>query len=213
LAEIHEVRRLGGRDSTFRSADQTAAALFWHCAPPGLWTELAGAMLGRVGDIDLLTRGIALVAYSVGQARALVATQTAQRPMPRPVEFIRGTAPSRRAANSLDPEWEPLARSTRKDGYPSATCVIGGTVAGLLRALLGNDGHPISLTHEVLGVTRSIPNFTAMLQEIEDSRIWCGTHVRSIAVESTELGLALARELYRTEASPSSSLTSPDSRA
>ena len=197
LADIHEVRRLGRRDSAFRTADQTAAALFWHCAPVSLWAEAAGMVLGQAGDADNLTRGLALISRALSQVPGVMAAQGARRPTPRPIEFIRGTAPSRLAAISIEPAWEPLVTSKHDAGYPSISCLRTGTVAGLLRAIMGGDGSAISLINTELGLTRSFANLTSMLQEVEDAKVWAGTHLRPVAVESTELGLRLGASIVR----------------
>jgi hypothetical protein len=64
----------------------------------------------------------------------------------------------------------------------------------MLRAMMQGDELEVSVTYPIeYGLTRRFHSITQMLQESEDARMWAGSHLRTTAVESTELGLQLAR--------------------
>jgi len=77
--------------------------------------------------------------------------------------------------------------------YPCAHCIQSGSVAGVVKAVLGSDEIPeIAMTSPTApGVTRRWTNMTALTDEIASARIWAGFHYRF----STRVGTNMGRQV------------------
>jgi hypothetical protein len=194
IADIHEVRRLGARVTRARTGDQTAAAIFWNASASAPWCAAARAAASRAGgdshDAEVL---VASVEKMVALSHQLARHFKERTWHPRPRELIRGEAQSLLAA--FDADWEPLLASPSDSESPCGPCVAAGAAAAILRGMLPDDDElEISVTYPIeYGLTRRFGSITEMLQECEDARMWSGLHLRTTVVESTELGLELAR--------------------
>src|SRR5687767_3382905 len=71
VRDVEEVRRKGRRQGEGRTADQTAAAIFWSGNPLFPWVEVARFLAGRGGEDALAARAISGVATAVGRAVTL----------------------------------------------------------------------------------------------------------------------------------------------
>ena len=192
VADVAEVRRIGARTSRMRTSDQTAAAIFWGAPPLVPWMAAASeaARLARLDARHVKMR----VAIAVDHARRMALRIGERLRYPTPQALIRGHAPSRIAAMHVDPHWEPLLSANLRSEAPCAECVAAGAVVATLRALLDDDRLALEATFPpACGVVRRFRTLTEMLQECEDAQVWAGLHLRATVVESTELGLRLAR--------------------
>ena len=188
IADVQEVRRLGARNSRERTADRTAAAIFWQGAPIVPWSEAAHAV-ARAGEFDAARTAlvIASVSSAIAEAHVLAARLKQSIARPRPEALIRGHAAS--GLTRLDPAWESLLKPPDDSEAPSIGCVAAGAAVGVLMGLLAEDAVTVCVTDR--GLTRRFASLMAMLQEAEDAHIWAGVHLRATVVESTELGLLL----------------------
>ena len=194
VADVAEVRHIGGRASRARTSDQTAAAVFWGAPPLVPWIA-AAAQAARVTGLDarhVKTR----VAIAVDHARRLALRIGDRILYPTPQALIRGQAASRIAAMHVDPAWEPLLTAQLRSEAPCAECVVAGAVVAILRDVLEDDRLLLeAIFPQARGVARRFQTLTQMLQECEDAQVWAGLHLRATVVESTELGLRIGRDL------------------
>ena len=198
--DIEEVRRLGGRDSTARTADQTSAAIFSLMKGSELWNAAARAAVDANRPSTLSTARIfALLNMAMTDANIAGWAVKKKYLRWRPITAIRT------ASENPDTRWEPLLITPAHPDYVSGHCITAGAAARTLSLLFGNDGVPFSATFGGnLGLTRSYEGFSAAEQELLNARIWAGIHTRSADEDGTRMGrrigdLAVMRVLRPVE--------------
>jgi hypothetical protein len=192
--DYNEIKALGGRTNTQRSAAQTEIARFWEATGPEIYYPLARAVALQPGR-DVTQNARLLAAVSIAMDDALVAIFDAKYAYNfwRPVTAIRNGDKDGNDATERDPTWTPLIDTPLHPEYPCAHCVVGASLGAVLQAEIGNGPMPrLSTTSPTApGVTRSwasIPEFT---QEVANARIYDGVHFRN----STEVGAAMGRKV------------------
>lgn len=184
--DLDEVKRLGGRHSTERTADQTAAAIFWagNEIPP--LNAVARAMsLARKLSIHENARLFALTHMAAADAFIVAFRIKYQENAWRPITAIRAGYGS----VAPDPNWESLLITPPHPDYPSAHCIAAGAIAQVLRDVFGSD--EVRFSHVFppgLGMMRSYTNLSQIEKEMEDARVFAGIHFRRTNEHSTELG-------------------------
>jgi hypothetical protein len=200
LRDLAEVAALGGRDSTRRSADQTAAALFWNSGEDGDINELfkafvdahklslvESARLQALSSLAVFDSGVVQVAFKDKYQHW------------RPYNAIRGrfADPSVRSDT-----WEPLARNNPNPDYPSG----GGIGAGLTERLflLADPGGSVPLVwlNTSTGQTRQWPSPQALATEFQMARVWAGLHFRTAVETGASIGRAVFDKVAATQLTP-----------
>lgn len=205
--DLNEIKRLGGRHSTERTADQTAVALFWSGNEiPQLNAVARAVSQARKLSMHENARLFALVHTAAADALIVSFRIKYQENAWRPITAIRagygGVAP--------DVNWESLLITPPHPDYPSAHCIAAGAVAQVLRDLFGSDEVKFSYVFPPgLGMMRSYTSLAQIEKEMEDARAFAGIHFRSTNEHSTELGrrvgaYAVANHLRPTAASRAS---------
>ena len=184
--DLDEIKRLGGRHSTERTADQTAVALFWSGNEIPQLNAIARAA-SQAGKLSMQenARLFALVHAAAADALIVSFRIKYQENAWRPITAIRagygGVAP--------DPNWESLLITPPHPDYPSAHCIAAGAVAQVLRDYFGGDEVKFSYVFPpALGMMRSYTSLAQIEKEMEDARAFAGIHFRSTNEHSTELG-------------------------
>lgn len=75
--------------------------------------------------------------------------------------------------------------------YPSGHSTVSGSAAYILAATFG-ENTAVSVTSEIRPGTRSFPNFSAVVAEIADARVFGGIHFRTSCVRGNALGQTVA---------------------
>jgi hypothetical protein len=184
--DLDEIKRLGGRHSAERTADQTAVALYWSGNEiPQLNAIARAASQARKLSIQENARLFALAHMAAADALIVSFKIKYVANAWRPITAIRagygGVAP--------DPNWESLLITPPHPEYPSAHCIATGAVAQVLRDLFGSDEVKFSYVFPPgLGMMRSYTSLTQIEKEMEDARTFAGIHFRATSEHSTELG-------------------------
>ena len=201
--DLDEVKRLGGRHSTERTADQTAVALFWSGNEvPQLNAVARAASQARKLSMQDNARLFALTHMAAADALIVSFRIKYQDNAWRPITAIRAGYGSM----DPDPNWESLLITPPHPDYPSAHCIATGAVAEVLRNLFSSDEVNFNYVFPPgLGMMRSYRSLTQIEKEMEDARVFAGIHFRSTDEHSTELGrrvgaFAVANHLRPTEA-------------
>lgn len=184
--DLDEIKRLGGRHSTERTADQTAVALFWSGNEiPQLNAVARAASQARKLSMHENARLFALTHTAAADALIVSFRIKYLENAWRPITAIR--AGYGRVAP--DPNWESLLITPPHPDYPSAHCIAAGAVAQVLRDLFGSDEVNFSYVFPPgLGMMRSYTSLAQIEKEMEDARVFAGIHFRSTNEHSTELG-------------------------
>jgi hypothetical protein len=88
--------------------------------------------------------------------------------------------------------------------YPCAHCIQSGSVAGVVKTVLGTMDIPeIAMASPTApGVTRRWTNMTAFAEEIASARIWAGFHYRFSTRVGTEMGYQIGEYVVKNVMQP-----------
>jgi hypothetical protein len=201
--DFDEVRSVGARNSTTRTADQTAAAIFWTVQTAVPWHAAARAASVTKGlSLSENARLFALLSVAGADSQIIAFEEKYNRPHWRPITAIRAAADLNIAALRGDIGWEPLLVTPPHPEYPSAHAIFSGAAEAVLRGFFGNDAVEISVTAPgPFGVTRSYRKFSELTAEVDNARVWGGIHFRSADADGSEIGRKISEVALREFAS------------
>ena len=193
-ADYNEIKELGGKTSSKRSAEQTETARFWLMVGPQAYHPLARQMvLERHLDLVDSARFMALFAVTLTDAYIAVFDAKYHYEFWRPVTAIRNGDLDGNPATPPDATWQPLDATPMHPEYPCAHCILSGAARVVLESLA--EGRPMpefSLTSSTApGVTHRWSNLEEFTAEVANARIWAGFHYRF----STRVGTGLGRQV------------------
>jgi hypothetical protein len=193
-ADYNELKDYGGQSSTKRSAQQTEIARFWLVGPPVAYQPFVRQLVSTK-QMDIVDSARFMTLVSVGLTDAIIAVLDAKYHYNfwRPITAIRNGDADDNPATDREATWQPIAPTPMHPEYPCAHCIQSGSVAGVVKAVLGSDEIPeIAMTSPTApGVTRRWTNMTALTDEIASARIWAGFHYRF----STRVGTNMGRQV------------------
>lgn len=187
--DYDEVKSVGARQSSTRSADQTAAAVFWTVQTAVPWHAAARAVSAAKGlSVSDNAKLFAMLSMATADSQIVAFAEKYRRPHWRPITAIRAGV-SADGGNTLlerDAKWEPLIGTPPHPEYPSAHAAFSGAAEVVLRAWLGGDDVEVSVTNPPL--TRTYRRLSQISEEVENARVWGGIHFRSADRDGTEVG-------------------------
>src|SRR5262245_7143788 len=197
--DFDEVKSARAGTSTTRTADQTAAAIFWVAQTGVPWFAAARAdsTAKNLSTTDN-ARLFAMLAMATADSQIIGFDEKYKRLHWRPVTAIRAAAHPNIATVKCEPNWEPLIVTPPQPDYPSTHCIFSGAAEAVLRAFFGSDDINVSVTFPVpLGVTRTYRKFSEMAQEVENARVWGGIHFRSADRDGSDVGRKIGTMVVR----------------
>ena len=192
--DYNEVKSLGARTGSERTAEQTDVARFWEATLPSIYHGVVRSVADQPGrEITANARLLAAIAQGMDDALTAVFDAKYHYNFWRPVTAIRNGELDGNAATAPDPQWLPLIDTPMHPEYPCAHCILAGTVGTILKAEAGDGPMPeLSTTsYMVAGVTRRWKSSEEFIQEVSNGRIYDGVHYRN----STETGTAMGRRV------------------
>ncbi len=197
--DFAEVKRVGKRDSATRTADQTAAAIFWTVQTAVPWHAAARAASAAKGlSVSDNARLFALLSMATADSQIVAFDEKYKRPHWRPVTAIRAAANLNVAPLEGDPNWEPLLGTPPHPEYPSAHAVFSGAAETVLKGFFGTDVVRFSVTSPpIFGVTRTYSRFSEMAEEVDNARVWGGIHFRSADKDGSAVGRKIGEIVMR----------------
>jgi hypothetical protein len=187
--DYEETGDLGRADSTSRTAEQSATALFWSPSATALWSanvrSLAAAM-------DFLTAarfeaiGIAAVTNSVIACWDAKFTYMFWRP----VTAIRAGDTDGNPDTEPDPAWTPFIATPAHPEYPAAHATVGAGALGFYTVWFRTDQLALDFKGNG-GAVRHYESVAEVEAEEGNARVWGGMHWR----HSTEVGAKLGRKV------------------
>jgi hypothetical protein len=191
--DYNEVKSLGGKASTARTADQTEMARFWFQGAPA-WSRLARAVI-EVRDLDAWDSARLMGLMSLAMADSYVVGFKIRYvyDLWRPITAIREGDADGNDATVGDPSWDSLQNTPPVSDYPSTMSLNSGAAAAALAGGLGTDQVSFKVTSgpPFPDITRSFTSFSQAAREAADSRVYAGIHFRT----ACEDGLALGRKI------------------
>lgn len=192
--DFNEVKALGGRNSTSRSAEQTEIARFWEFSLPAIYHGLVRSVASAPGR-DVLANARLYAVTSQVMDDALISVMDAKYHYNfwRPITAVRNGDIDGHGATERDPTWVPLIDTPAHPEYPCAHCILAAAVGTTLKAQIDAlPGWELSTASPTAkGATRRWASVDALMREVANARIYDGVHYRN----STEVGLAMGRRI------------------
>jgi len=198
--DFNEVKALGARNGSSRTAEQTEIARFWEATKPSIYHGVVRTVADRPGrDITQNARLLAAVAQGMDDALLAVFDAKYHYNFWRPITAIRNGEQDNNEGTARDAAWLPFIETPMHPEYPCAHCILAATVGTVIDADAGEDPLPeLSTTSYLLeGVTRRWKSTADFIQEVSNGRIYDGVHYRN----STEVGAAMGRKVGTLAAS------------
>ena len=200
IASARQSRVLGGRNSAVRTADQTAAALFWNVADDSDELAALKAITEKRQLAPLETaRLLAIFAIAMIDSNICNALVKEKYRVWRPYNAIRG----RFALQAVrDESWEALLTTPGNPDYPSGTASVAGIYERLLQAFNPANAVPPVWRSRAIKQARAWPTTVAMAEEMARSRIWGGIHSTFAMDAGLVVGRRIAEEVLAAQMVP-----------
>jgi hypothetical protein len=191
--DYNEIKQLGGRQSSARSAEQTEVARFWAQTGVPSWNPVVRAVASAAG-LSLVedARLFALVNMAATDAFVAVFDAKYTYNLWRPITAIRNGDRHDNPAVARDAGWMPLIDTPMHPEYPCAHCISSAAVGTVLASEL--KGRPVSIamtSATAPGVTRRWTRVEDYMGEVSNARVWAGVHYRF----STRVGEDMGRRI------------------
>ena len=192
--DYNEIKAVGRKNSTTRTAEQTEIARFWEATTPAIYHGVVRSVAEAPGR-DVTQNARLLAAMCQGMEDALIAVFDAKYhyALWRPVTAIRNGDKDGNQATVRDSTWLPFIETPMHPEYPCAHCILSAMVGTVLRAEIGA-GSAVTLkttSPTANGASRSWTSIDDFIQEVANARIYDGVHFRN----STEVGTAMGKKV------------------
>ena len=192
--DFNEVKRVGARNSSSRTSDQTQSARFWAStnSPNYVWNRVA-VSLATKRNFSLLenARMLAMVNVAIADAAIVVWNSKLTHLFWRPITAIRLADADDNPQTIADPQWESLIDTPPYPDYPSGLVGLSAAPAAVLSDIFGRNTAFTTDSNGMPGVTRAFPNFNASVDEIVEARIVSGIHFRFADEDAKKVGTAV----------------------
>jgi len=189
------VRRLGAKNSSERTAEQSLIAEFWADGPgtetpPGHWNHIAhDVAVDRGFSAQANARLFALLNIALADAAITCWDTKYTYALWRPITAIREAESDGNPSTVADPAWESFIATPPFPEYTSGHSTFSRSAARVLAEVFGADGIPfVSRSDSIQGVVRAFEGFSAAADESGISRIYGGIHWPSANVAGQTLG-------------------------
>ncbi len=194
VRDYSEVKALGGKASTRRSAEQTEIARFWEYSLPPIYHGVVRSAAGTPGrEVTQNARLFAAVTQAMDDAMIAVFDAKYHYNFWRPATAIRNGDVDGNEATERDATWAPFIDTPMHPEYPSAHSILAAAVGAILQAEIGGGPMPVLTTSSptAKGAARRWTDIDSFMQEVSNARIYEGVHYRT----STEVGAAMGRRI------------------
>jgi hypothetical protein len=203
--DYNEIKDLGAKNSTKRTAQQTEDARFWLLVGPRAANPLPRQVV-IAKNMDLLDSARFMALVSVATVDAIIAVFDAKYKYEfwRPITAIRNGDIDGNPATERDATWQPIDATPMHPEYPCAHCIVSSSAAAVIQRLLGTDEIPeVSLTSPfVPGVTHRFTNLRAYSDEVANARICAGFHYRFSTIAGREMGQKIGAYVVKSVMQP-----------
>jgi membrane-associated phospholipid phosphatase len=170
LADIEEVKAIGGSKSVTRTAEQSEIGRFWYESSPRGWNRIAREVAAaRQFDVWENARLFALVNLAMADGYIAGFESKYYYNYWRPVTAIRERG---------DSEWLSYLWTPPVPDYPSNHTIEGAAAATVMARFFNTDFISFSMTSGAPypGITRKFWSFSEAARENGASRVLCGIH-------------------------------------
>jgi hypothetical protein len=208
--DYNEIKELGAKNSSKRSAQQTENARFWLLTGPLSTHPLARQIVIRK-EMSVLDSARFMAVITAAEADAMIAVLDAKYKYAfwRPITAIRNGDIDRNAATERDATWQPIDNTPMHPEYPCAHCIVSSALASAVEAMLGSSDIPeVTMTSPTApGVTHRWTNLNAYTDEVAAARIAAGFHYRFSTVVGQDMGRQIGSHAVKTVMQPLSPIS------
>ena len=206
--DFNEVKELGALNSTKRTADETAAAVFWQFPPIALYNGVARSLAARygLGTADQ-ARLYAMINLAAADGAISCWNDKWYWHFWRPRAAIREADTDGNPNTIADPNWEslfapatpttPALATPPFPDHPSGHGCVSGATLHAFQDFFGTDKVEFDIVggrslNGVLIPPRHFDRFSRALKEVIDARVWGGIHFRTADVAGAVIGKKVA---------------------
>ena len=192
--DYNEIKALGAKNSTQRSAEQTDIARFWADIGSLIYFPVVRSVATAPGrEPTQNARVLAVAAQAIDDALIAVFDAKYHYNFWRPITAIRNGDTDGNDATERDASWLPFIDTPMHPEYPCAHCILSAAVGAVLQAEIGTGPTPTLSTTSLTapGMVRSWTKIGDFVQEVANARIYDGVHYRT----STEVGTAMGKQI------------------
>lgn len=203
--DLQEVRMLGAKNSTTRTAAQTDIARFWEETRPTVYYPVlkgVSQMPGRT--VAQNARLYAAAAMAIDDALIAVFDAKYAYNFWRPITAIRGEHEAGGSKTVADTGWTPFIATPMHPEYPCAHCVVSGALGAVLRDEMRGQPMPrlSSSSATMPGAVRTWDSVEAFMEEVRMARIYDGVHYRNSTEVGNQLGMSVGALVQQRFAMP-----------
>ncbi len=141
--DYNEIKALGGKANSRRTAEQTEIALFWEATAPPIYHGVVRSVANVPGrEVTRNARLFAAVTQASDDALIAVFDAKYHYNFWRPVTAIRNADIDGNDATERDPSWTPLIDTPMHPEYPCAHCIRAAAIGTVLRVEIGTGRVP-----------------------------------------------------------------------
>jgi hypothetical protein len=193
--DYNEIKAVGSLMSTVRTPEQTEIARFWATALPDVHMGVVHSVAIAPGrEVTRNARLYAMVTGALNDAEIAVFDAKYHYQFWRPITAIRNGDRDGNDATERDAAWQPMIVTPVQPEYPCAHCIIGATIATLIRLEVGKDPMPAlsSVSNTAPGVRRHWSQPEEIETEVANARVWDGVHYRNSGEVGNKMGEQVA---------------------
>jgi len=192
--DYNEIKALGAKNNSRRTAEQTEIARFWEATLPTIYSPVVRSVANAPErEVTQNARLLAVTAQAMDDALIAVLDAKYHYNLWRPITAIRNGDIDGNDATERDASWAPLIDTPMHPEYPCAHCIHAATVGAILQAEIGAGPVPKLSTSSptAAGAVRSWTRIDDFVREVANARIYDGVHYRN----STEVGIAMGQKI------------------
>jgi hypothetical protein len=203
--DYNEIKALGEKNSTKRSARQTEDARLWLTTGP-IASHPLERQIVTAKKMSVVDGARFMAVVSLAEADAVQAVYEAKWTYMfwRPMTAIRNGDIDGNPATERDATWEPIDNTPLHPEYPCAHCIISAAIAASIDKMLGTSEIPevVVTTPTAPGVTHRFTNLNDLVEEVSMARIYAGFHYRNSTVVGREMGQKIGEYVVATVMQP-----------
>jgi hypothetical protein len=203
--DYNEIKELGAKNSSKRSARQTEDARFWLLTGP-LSTHPLHRQVALGKEMSVIDSARFMAVITAAEADAMIAVLDAKYKYAfwRPITAIRNGDIDGNPATEREATWQPIDNTPMHPEYPCAHCIVSSAVASAIEAMLGTADIPeVTMTSPTVpGVTHRWTNLRTYKDEVSAARIAAGFHYRFSTVVGDEMGRQIGTHAAKTIMQP-----------
>jgi hypothetical protein len=191
--DFAEVKSMGARTGSARSAEQTENALFYNFNSVAQYNTGLSDRLARHGaGAREAARTLALL--NLATADAVITCWRAKYDVHnwRPQQAIQRADTDGNRRTAPDSTWEPLVPNPPYPDYTSGHACISGAFSETVANLYGRNAIDVTLASAVTGTTKHYDRAPALNRDTKNARIWLGLHFRKAMDDGNRIGRASA---------------------